>query len=303
MNISPWQRALTAAGITGERLRADYTVAAQTFARAYPWYYSIVRVALPAGWQPHFYAVSWLGIRSDELADDSARDSAAFHRWADQVRELLVTGRSGEPNSRAFRHTVETQGISHADVLTHLAGQAERLWTTDYVTEADHYDHVERVLHPAMRILLTICRASLDGWRSVLPPLLDAQQRLDDLMDVFSDLHNGRCTVPQTDLLAFGVTREDLAIPRDTPAVRALIAHRCAKARAAFHKAGQAAQHLSPQDALLLGTSDAIFEIFMDAIERRSAALDRNLLFYLRPSPASLLSASAQTLRARLAIS
>ncbi|MFD0853148.1 hypothetical protein ACFQ07_12985, partial [Actinomadura adrarensis] len=71
----------------------------------------------------------------------------------------------------------------------------------------------------------------------------------------------------------------------------------------AFHTAGEAAQHLAPQDALLLGTSDAIFEIFMDAIERRAAALDRNLLCFLRASPASLLGASAQTLRARLAIS
>ncbi|MFD0690122.1 phytoene/squalene synthase family protein [Actinomadura fibrosa] len=294
-----WQRVLDAAGLDGG-LRADYTAAGRMMARRYPDFYSAIRLLLPAARQPPLLAVCALGIRGDELADEPAhrRDPVRFHSWADQVRAGLVTGGSDQPHIRAFLHAADRCGIAHADVRAHLAGQAERLLITEYATEQDHDDHIDRVVLPMGRMMVPVFSADAARHRAVLRPAMDAGQRTDDLVDLHADLRGGLLTVPRTELLRFGVTREDLLAARDTPAVRALVAHRCARARAVLRTATAAAGRLDAGDRRLWELTLLYFGHLLDAVERRGAALDRHPLRYVRASPVPLLRAAWRVMHA-----
>jgi phytoene synthase len=303
MRVTPWQRTLTASGLDDPGVRADYTAAARVMARRYPDLYALLRLMAPPAWQPHFLAGFAWGITGDDHADGPERDAARYHHWADGFRQALATGVCDQPHLRAFLHTVDVSGISHHDVHTHMAGQAERIWITHYATEQDHHDHIDRVVMPTAHIALAFTRSPLRDDTEALRPALDAAQRIDDLIDLHDDARHGRLTVPQTDLLRFEVTRADLATARDTPAVRGLIAHRCGRARAALHAATGPAQRLKAEDPdfyrLIFRPLSTYGGLLLDAVERRGAAIHRHPWPYLRPTPFHLTTLLL-TLRARI---
>jgi phytoene synthase len=299
----PWQHALTAARIVGDRLRADYTSAARLVQRRYPDIHLLTRLGVPAGHQPHLIAFASLCVQCDALADLplGERDPVRFRVWADQVRSAMAAGTAEQPYMRAFLHTFAVRPISHGDVLAHLRGQATHLHVTGYATEQDYYDNLAQVVMTTARVIGAIWGSEITAGEEPLAwRVVDAAQRVDDLVDLAEDLRNGRLTIPQTDLLRFGVTRADLEAARDTPPVRALIAHRAARARALLHEARTLLGHAGPSLRLCCQCMILYYDHLLDAAERRGAAIDRPLLRYLRPAPATLGKGLAGILRSRL---
>ncbi|GLZ11891.1 hypothetical protein Acsp04_21260 [Actinomadura sp. NBRC 104425] len=306
MSLAPgWERSLTAAHIIGDRLRADYTGAAAMVRRRYPDMYLLMRLGLPAQIQPHLVAIASFCVQGDALVDRPVgeRDPARFHAWADQVRSALATGTAGQPYLRAFLHTFAVRGVSHDDVLAHLRGQAAHLYVTGYATEQEYYDDLERVVMTTARFVAAIWGTDVTPAEEQLMRLVaDAAQRVDDLVDLAEDLRDGRLTVPETELLRFGATRADLEAARDTPAVRALIAHRAARARELLREV-RARLDQTRQPMKLWCQCMALYYVHhLDAAERRGAATDRGLLRYLRPRPADLGRGLTGILLSRLVV-
>ncbi|MGI5347421.1 squalene/phytoene synthase family protein [Streptomyces sp. CA-250714] len=278
----PWQRTLHLAGIPRGRLRRDYTAAARLAARRYPGLYPPGHLLSPPAWQPHLFAVGAVIVHADCLADVLAHqyDPTLFDAWADEVRQGLATGRAERPYLRAFLHTAHTQPINPADVHDYLAGQAQRLGLTGYATEQDHHDNVDRSNMPTARILLGACRAPPHPSNETASRLaFDAAQRWDDLADL----------------------ADDLEASRDTPAVRALLAHVCGKARAAFHAAQAALDDADPAVQFLYRPVLLLLSQAMNGLEHQGAALLRSSpLWHFRLSPTQLIDGSLRTLQHRL---
>lgn len=301
--IPLWHRALDRAGVPGE-LRGDYTAAARMVARRYPPGYPGVRLALPPAWQPHIFAVGAVAIHTDCLVDVPVDqcDPQAFHTWAEQIRQGLATGRAEQPILRAFLHTVNACSVDHADVHACLAGQAGRLGVRGYATEQDHNDNTDRSNMPLIRILSAACGVPMHPRNELAVRLTaDAAQRWDDLADLADDLRNGLLTIPETDLLRFHVTRADLEAGKDTPEVRDLLTHACAKARAVLHAAQAALDDADPAVQFVCRPQLMIFFQAMGGLERRGAGLLRpSLLWHFRPTTTHLADGILRTLQHRL---
>ncbi|GAA4069560.1 phytoene/squalene synthase family protein [Actinomadura miaoliensis] len=306
MSLAPgWEHSLTAARIVGDRLRADYTSAADMVRRRYPDIFLLMRLGVPAEIQPHLVAFASFCVQGDALVDlpVGERDPARFHAWADQVRSALATGTAEEPYLRAFLHTFAVCRVSHGDVLAHLRGQAVHLYVTGYATEQEYYDDLARVVMTTARFIAAIWGTEVSAAEERLTWLvIDAAQRVDDLVDLAEDLRDGRLTIPQTELLRFGVTRADLEAARDTPAVRALIAHRAAKARVLLREIRTRLHHARQPMKLCYQCMVLYYDQHLDAAERRGAAIDRGLLRYLRPRPAALGKGVTDILLSRLIV-
>ncbi|MGP3989187.1 squalene/phytoene synthase family protein [Streptomyces sp. 3N207] len=300
----PWQRTLHLAGIPQGRLRDDYTAAAHLAARRYPGLYPPGRLLSPPTWQPHLFAVGALIIYADCLADVPVHqhNRAVFDAWAEQVRQGLATGRAQQPFLRAFLHTAQVRPVAPSDVHDYLAGQVGRLGLTGYATEQDHHDNNERSNMPAARILLAACRVPPHPRNETASRLaFDAAQRWDDLADLADDLQRGLLTIPETDLLHFGVTRTDLEAGRDTPAVEALLADACGKARAAFHAAQAALDDADPAVQFLYRPVLMLLSQAMKGLEHQGAALLRpSPLWRFRLSPTQLIGDTLRTFHHRL---
>ncbi|UNZ15926.1 squalene/phytoene synthase family protein [Streptomyces sp. 891-h] len=303
--LTPWGHALNAAGLRGDRLRADYTAAAGMAFRRYPLWYVPTRLFMPAASQPYLLTVIAFGLHGDNLADVPAHehDPEPLYTWNEQVRKGLRTGQAEQPFLRAFLHTVATRELPHSDVHTILAGQAQQSAYTEYPTEEDYDEHIERINMPLTRLIHQVV---LPGTPQPPTPAArahaEAIQRTDDLADLAKDLrHSGKLTLPLTDLARFGVTRSDLESARDTRAVRALLAHACHKARSAQAAAEQALSPLGPECELLYRPGLLFQHQVMNTVERRGASLTRHpVSLPLHLSPGHLVGGALRVLHGRL---
>lgn len=301
-----WQRTLDRAGVPEGPIRGDYAAAARVAARRYPALYPGARLVVPLAWQAHMFAVGAVAVRTDGLVDVPVDrcDPRAFHTWAEQVRLGLDTGRAEQPILRAFLHTVDACSVDHADVRACLAGQAHRLGLRGYTTEQDHHDNIDRSNMPLIRMLFAICRVPPHPRNESAARLtVDAVQRWDDLADLADDLRRGLLTIPETDLLRFRVTRTDLETGRDTPAVRSLLAHTCARARVVLHAAQAALDDADP--AIQFVCRPMLMVVFqaMGGLERQGPGLLRpRLAWHFRPTTTHLADGLLRTLDHRIRI-
>ncbi|UQA90654.1 squalene/phytoene synthase family protein [Streptomyces halobius] len=302
-----WSRTLHAGGVRDERLRADYTTAAHYVARLEPFSYPALRTVLPPAWQPHLLAAHAFARHTDDLADlpPTRRHSECFHAWAEATAQGLTTGDSTHALLRAFLHTVAVNGIPHAHVRDYLAGQARNLSFAGFATDADYYRCLDSVVVPYLTLICSSRRprAASRTSHSLLWLVGDAGQRVDDLADFATDLRVGRLHFPQATLTHFGVTRADLESGRQTPAVRAFVAHACRQARAVLDFAQEALRHADAEEQLLLCPPLVAKQHLLGGIERQGADITRRTVaLNLLPSPAELLGGTLRMLHARMRV-
>jgi 15-cis-phytoene synthase len=92
-----------------------------------------------------------------------------------------------------------------------------------------------------------------------------ALQLTNIVRDVATDLRRGRVYLPLEDLRRFGCREEDLVGGRVTEAVRALLAHQCARAREYYRRA---AADLPPADARSLVAAEIMGGIYYEILRR-----------------------------------
>nr|BFD88219.1 hypothetical protein StreXyl84_76200 [Streptomyces sp. Xyl84] len=302
--LTPWGHVLNAAGLRGSRLRDDYTAAAGTAMRRFPLWYAPTRLFMPAAWQPYLLAVVAFGLHGDNLADApvAERDPGPLYDWNDQVRRGLVTGRAGQPFLRAFLHTVAARGLSPADVHTLLAGQAQQITYTEYPTQEDYRQYIERINMPLTRLIhAAVLPETPQPPAPAARAHAEAVQRTDDLADLAKDLRGGKLTLPLADLVRFGVSRTDLEAGRDTPGVRNLLAHACREAGTALTAAEAAFARQGPEYQLLYRPGLVFQHQVMNTVEHRGASLTRHpVSLPLRLCAGPLLDGLLRVLHGRL---
>jgi phytoene synthase len=92
-----------------------------------------------------------------------------------------------------------------------------------------------------------------------------ALQLTNIIRDIQADLKQGRIYLPREDLARFSVGEDDLAAGAVTPAVRALLAHECQRARHFFTAARQA---MPPSEARRLVAAQIMGGIYFEILQR-----------------------------------
>ncbi|MFB7629858.1 phytoene/squalene synthase family protein [Streptomyces sp. NPDC056149] len=302
-----WSRTLHAGGVEDEPLRADYTAVAQYVARVEPLSYPAMRTVLPPAWQPHVLAALAFAKHTDDLADlpPAHRHGGRFHAWAEAVAHGLTTGSSPYALVRAFLHTAAVNGVPHAQIHDYLAGQAGNLSFTGYATDEDYYRCLHSVTVPYLALPCISRRPGAANRinHSLLRIVADAAQRVDDLADFAADLRLGQLHFPQATLTRFGITRADLESGRQTPAVRAFVAHACQQARTVMDIAQDALRRADAEEQLLLRPPLVAKQHLLGGIERQGAdIIRRTVALNILPAPTELLDGALRTLRARVRV-
>ncbi|MCF3184983.1 squalene/phytoene synthase family protein [Streptomyces polychromogenes] len=290
-----WRTTLTRAGISGPRLRDDYTRAARGVLRRDPARFVTLRLlAAPP-------LVPWLaaGLAFMNLVDDVAETGTPQQRTAGlaaltaRTVAALETGDSPDPVLRAYAHAVSSRALPAHWVTRFLDGAATAEAGFDgFGTEEDFQAYLDAYAWPGVLVFTGLQyqggpdAVQAAGWRT----FVDAAQRVDFLADLAGDLAEGRLCLPRARLAEHSVTRADLEAARDTPAVRALLAAECRLARTSLAAAGDGILGLTEPG--LRPVVSAMTELMghqLAAVERAGAGVLRKDVGYGLAAPAGTL--------------
>ncbi|MEV6208633.1 squalene/phytoene synthase family protein [Kitasatospora sp. NPDC051914] len=290
-----WRTTLTAAAVTGEPLRADYTAAARRVLRREQAPYLALRLLAAPPLVPYLAS----GLAFMNLVDDIAENGTPQQRadglkeLAERTAEALDTGRSGDPVLRAYAHAVRTRALPGHWVHAFLAGAATaEAGFTGFGTEQDYQDYLDAYALPGIMVFTGLqYRGGPDeeqtrAWRR----FVDAAQRVDFLADLAGDLAAGRLCIPRERLAEHGVTPDDLTQARDTAGVRALLADQCHRARTALDAAADVVDHADPGLRAVGRTMTELMAHQLTAVERAGAAALRRDIGYGLLAPLRILA-------------
>ncbi|MFI7319790.1 phytoene/squalene synthase family protein [Streptomyces venezuelae] len=284
--MGSWDAALDAAGVRGERLRADFTRQRRVVARYRFPQYAAVRLLLPRSVVPHLLAATAFMHHTDDLLDGegSLRErTAAYEGWAGQVREALASGRSDHGVLRPVLHACAARPRLARHVEAFLDGAPVELDFAGFATEADYQRYVDAYSLPAFMLLADVLAPEAEpaGFRAACRLFIDGSQRLDFVNDLADDLGAGRLALTRDVLERHGVTREDLVERRETAGVRELVARQLDAARTSLRAAHALVGHLPAAHRAFGRALIGVEEATADAARAKGAGL---LVASARPS-------------------
>jgi 15-cis-phytoene synthase len=94
-----------------------------------------------------------------------------------------------------------------------------------------------------------------------------ALQLINIIRDVAEDWQLGRIYIPEDELASFGLSEDDIAESRVTPAWQALMAHQAARARAYLHDGLTLLDHLDGRSSACVSAFANLYRVTLDRIE------------------------------------
>ncbi|MFB7183235.1 phytoene/squalene synthase family protein [Streptomyces sp. NPDC056257] len=294
-----WRTTLTAAGISGPRLRDDYTHAARRVLRREPAPYLALRLLAAPPLVPYLAA----GLAFMNLVDDVAETGTPQQRaeglaaLAGRTEAALASGDSADPVLRAYAHAVDSRALPAHWVSRFLEGAATAEAAFDgFAAEEDFQDYLDAYAWPGVLVFTGLqYRGGPDpeqaaGWRR----FVDAAQRVDFLADLCGDLADGRLCIPRERLAEHSVTRADLEQARDTPGVRALLAGESRRARTALDATHGILDLAEPGLRPVIATMRELMEHQLTRVERAGVGALRRDVGYGLAAPLRILVRAAR---------
>jgi phytoene synthase len=273
---------LDAAGIADPGLRADFQACRRLHAEHGRTYY-LATALLPPAKRPYVWALYGFARYADEFVDSLDRpDPDALVAWSSAFLEALDAGEPRDAVSRAMLHTVRRWGIPREHVEAFLASMRMDITTTGYATYAD----LEGYMYGSAAVIglqmLPVLEPVDDDAAQHARLLGEAFQMSNFVRDVGEDLDRGRVYLPEQDLRAAGVTREDLVEGRRsgvlTPAVRELLAFEVARTRDLYVRAEPGISMLHPTSRDAIRCAFVLYGGILDAVEQAGyRVLDRRV--------------------------
>ncbi len=240
-----------AAGLNGwQALPPEYAIPAQApsldEARAYcrrlaESHYENFSVAtwfLPERLRPHFHAVYAYCRISDDLGDEVG-DAAASLRLLDEWEGELDACYAGSPRHPVFvalRETVRACDIPKQPFADLLKAFRQDQTVHRYETFEDVLGYCRYSADPVGRIVLYVCGYRDAERQQLSDSTCTALQLANFWQDVVVDYAKGRIYLPLEDLRRFGVSEDDIAHRRFTPASRDLMRFEVERARRWFER-------------------------------------------------------------------
>lgn len=204
--------------------------------------FTVASLLLPRRLVPHFHAVYAYCRWSDDLADETAGGQEALDLIAWWRGELLAcyeaaAGREPRhPVMAALRETIRRFNIPPRPFLDLLDAFEQDQRVTRYDAFEQLLGYCRNSANPVGRLVLYLFQCC-DGKRAALSDEVCTGLQLANFwQDVARDFAIGRVYLPAEDRTRFGVSEDDIAAGRCTPAFRELMRFEVDRARGYFDR-------------------------------------------------------------------
>jgi squalene synthase HpnC len=193
---------------------------------------------VPKDLRPHFYNVYAYCRISDDLGDESGspEKALALLDWWEGELDACYDGRPSHPVFVALRETnlkFEIPREPYADLLTAFR-QDQRV--TRYATYEELLCYCRYSANPVGRLVLFLCGYSDAERQSYSDATCTALQLANFWQDVSRDHDIARIYIPTEDMERFGVTEQEIADRKFSPAFADMIKFECDRTRELFDK-------------------------------------------------------------------
>ncbi len=254
-------------------LRDSYAFCAEVSRReARNFYYSFL--VLPPARRRAMCALYAFLRRTDDLADSDGpvfEKALALESWRKSLEEALEGRADSWPGLAALADSVHRYRIP-ADYLHEVIDGVETdLEPHSYATFDDLYPYCYRVASVVGLSCLHIWGYRSDEGKaeSLAESCGVALQLTNIIRDVREDAIQGRVYVPRDELRRFGVDPSELAAPRPTGRVRALLEYQGARAYEYYRRAEPLVHLVDPVGRPVLLAMVGIYRALLDEIVRR----------------------------------
>jgi squalene synthase HpnC len=232
-------------------------IAAQAGAQATAENFPVALRFLPRRYREHLAAVYGFARSADDMGDEAAPQErlalldeldADLGRLYRMVPPAGTAGGTGEAGTgpdragaadgpprlgvvRALAPAVTACAIPAQPFRDLIQANRQDQVVSRYPAYADLLAYCRLSANPVGRIVLYVFGAATPEREALSDQVCTALQLAEHWQDVAEDLRAGRIYLPQEDMDRFGCTERDLAAPRATPEVRALIAFEERRAR------------------------------------------------------------------------
>ena len=243
---------------TGAASTSAAAIAAQAGAKASAENFPVALRFLPRRYRGHLAAVYGFARSVDDMGDEAAppERAALLDELEADVRRLYrmvsrgpggnqaggaAAGSPGDAGSdggpprlsavRALAPAVVSCAIPAQPFYDLIAANRQDQVVSRYPAFGDLEDYCRLSANPVGRIVLHVFGMATPEREALSDRVCTALQLAEHWQDVAEDLRAGRIYLPQEDMERFGCTEDDLAAPRASPQVRALMAFEERRAR------------------------------------------------------------------------
>jgi 15-cis-phytoene synthase len=229
-------------------------------------YYSFL--VLPAA-ERHAIVTVWDTCRAiDDAVDEAASPAEAIAQlayWRAEIGRVFDLGAPLSDQGRALQPVVVAFGLPRRAFEDLVDGVEMDLTKRRYATFEDLREYCWRVASTVGIICLNIFGCRHPGGREYAMNLGLALQLTNIVRDVKTDLAHGRIYLPQDEMQHAGCSEAALAQGEVTPAVAALLALQCRRAREYYDRAAAA---IPPGEARHLVAAEIMGAIYFDILRR-----------------------------------
>jgi squalene synthase HpnC len=247
----------------------------QRLARSHYENFSVATWFLPARLRQHFYNVYAYCRISDDLGDevgDAAASLELLDQWESDLR-ACYQGTPRHPVFVALAETVRTFDIPEREFSNLLTAFRQDQIVTRYETFEDVLGYCLNSANPVGHLVLYLC-GYRDAERQGLSDFTcTALQLANFWQDVSVDYGKGRIYLPLEDLRRYGVSEEDLAANRNTPAFCEMMHFEVERARDWFEHGQPLVEKVDKALAIDLELFTRGGQEILSAIERQGFAV------------------------------
>ncbi|MBX5469639.1 MAG: squalene synthase HpnC [Thermoleophilaceae bacterium] len=249
---------------TRPAMPAAAAVLAQAGAENFP----VASRLLPRREREHLLAVYGFARLVDDVGDEAQGDRLALLDWLEADLERVYDGEPEHPLMRRLAATVRELSIPAGPFRRLIEANRQDQRVGSYRTIDELMAYCELSANPVGEIVLHVFGAADDERVRLSDAVCSGLQLTEHWQDVAEDLARGRVYLPEEDMERFGVTRDDLASGRATPAFRELMELEVARARALLSQGAPLIRTLRGRPALAVAAFVAGGRSALGAIER-----------------------------------
>ncbi len=210
----------------------------ERLARSHYENFSVATWFLPPRLRPHFYSVYAYCRISDDLGDEVGNPQQSLRLLDEWEAELnaCYDGGPRHPVFVALRETVHACNIPKQPFADLLQAFRQDQTVGRYGTFDDVLGYCRYSANPVGRLVLYVCGYRDDERQQLSDYTCTALQLANFWQDVWPDYGKGRIYIPQDDMQRYGVSEQDIAQRRTTPAFRELMKFEVQRAREWFER-------------------------------------------------------------------
>jgi squalene synthase HpnC len=196
----------------------------------------VASLFVPKQLKQHFYNVYAYCRISDDLGDESGGPEKALPLldWWESELDACYAGAPQHPVFVALAQTNERFGIPRDPYADLLRAFRQDQTVTRYPTYEQLLGYCRYSANPVGRLVLYLCGYRDPERQGYSDATCTALQLANFWQDVVRDYAIGRIYLPLEDMTRFGVSEEDIAGSRFTPAFAQLLQFECERAKALF---------------------------------------------------------------------